>query len=189
MKLLLHTCCAPCLIGVLPSFTDSADTANTADFEITCFWFNPNIHPYTEYQSRLNAFTAFTQSNNINSHVANYYGLRTFLRVGADNIAELENPEKRCEFCYDWRMKECALLASENNFDAFSSTLSVSPYQNHAKIREAGEKYAGLYGVGFFYCDFRENFRAAQKRARENGIYMQKYCGCIFSEEERYLRY
>jgi len=172
MKLLLHTCCAPCLIGVLGGDYLTA--------EVSCFWFNPNIHPYTEYKSRLNALEIFARENNIDLIIKDYYGLREF-------ISKITSFYNRCGFCYDWRIRECALFASQNNFDAFSSTLLISPYQNHEKIKELGEKYAELYNIKFFYKDSRGSFRAGQKKARENNIYMQKYCGCIFSEEERYL--
>jgi predicted adenine nucleotide alpha hydrolase (AANH) superfamily ATPase len=173
MKLLLHTCCAPCLLGTLPS---------VKDFETSCFWFNPNIHPYAEYKSRLNALENFAQADNINLIIKDYYGLREF----TGNV--INNLDNKCGFCYDWRIKECAEYAAENHFDAFSASLLVSPYQNHEKIKETGEKYADLYNIKFYYGDFRGNFRDGQKKARENNIYMQKYCGCIFSEEERYLK-
>ena len=172
MKLLLHTCCAPCLIVALPFMKN---------FEVASFWFNLNIHPYTEYKSRLSALESFAGGNNINLIIKDYYGLREFAR------GVIANLEDKCGFCYDRRLGECAEFAAGNNFGAFSSSLLVSPYQNHEKIKETGEKYADLYNIKFFYADFRDNFRAGQKQARENNIYMQKYCGCIFSEEERYL--
>ena len=179
MKLLLHTCCAPCLIGTLTRITADAQCAH---LHISCLWFNPNIHPYTEYKSRLNALENFTHDNNINLIIKDDYGLREFTR----NI--INNLENKCGFCYDWRIKECAEIAVENDFDAFSSTLLISLYQNHEKIKEIGAEYARLYNIKFFYADCREHFRTGQKQARENNIYMQKYCGCIFSEEERYLK-
>lgn len=173
MKLLLHTCCAPCLIGTLPF---------VKDFDTSCYWFNPNIHPYMEYKSRLNALENFAHDNNINLIIKDDYGLRKFTRNVINNL------ENRCGFCYDCRIKACAEFASANHFNAFTSTLLVSPYQNHGKIKEICEKYADLYNITFFYGDFRDNFRAGQKKAREYNLYMQKYCGCIFSEEERYLK-
>ena len=174
MKLLLHTCCAPCLIGTLPFIK------NFENFE--CYWSNINIHPYTEYKSRLDALADYTSANNINLIIKDDYGLREFTRSVINNL------EDRCGFCYEARIKDCAEYAAANNFDSFGTTLLVSPYQNHEKIKQIGEKYAQLYNINFFYGDFRENFRAGQKQAREAGIYMQKYCGCIFSEEERYRK-
>ena len=170
MKLLLHTCCAPCLMGVLPLLSGIGDAVP--------YWFNPNIHPYTEYKSRLDALKNFAPD----AVIGDCYGLRGFVRNAP------ENGEKRCRFCYDWRVGECARFAGGNNFGAFSTTLLASPYQDHEKLRQIGEKYAELYKIKFLYVDFRGNFRAAQKQAREAGVYMQKYCGCVFSEEERYLQ-
>ena len=171
-KLLLHTCCAPCLIGTMPFLKD---------FDISCFWYNPNIHPYTEYKSRLGALIDYTEKNNINLIIRDYYGLVGFTRNVIDNLRD------RCVYCYDTRIGETVKYAKENGFDTFSTTLLVSPYQNHEKIKEICEKYAKESGLEFFYGDFRENFRDGQKSAREKNLYMQKYCGCIFSEQERYL--
>ena len=174
-KLLLHSCCAPCLMGTLP-------VIKMGDiFEVSCFWYNPNIHPYTEYKARFSAFVDYTAKNNINLIVRDHYGLVEFTKNVIDNLKE------RCSYCYTARLGETAKQAKQGGFDAFSTTLLVSPYQNHAQIKETGEKYAKEYGIKFFYGDFRANFREGQKAAREGGIYMQKYCGCIFSEEERFL--
>jgi len=176
-KLLLHTCCAPCLIGVLPSIE------KIGNCELSCFWYNPNIHPYTEYQSRLDALVDYTSRNNINLIVKDYYGLVEFTRNVINDL------NGRCGYCYGARIKETVRYAKENGFDMFSAALLVSPYQNHEKIKEVCEKYSEESGVEFYYADFRGNFREGQKSARENNIYIQKYCGCIFSEQERYNRY
>ena len=171
-KLLLHTCCAPCLIGTLPVIQ------KTGDFDVSCFWYNPNIHPYTEYKSRLDALVDYMPA----CIVKDYYGLVEFTRNVIDNLNE------RCLYCYDVRIKETVKYAKENNFDIFSTTLLVSPYQNHEKIKEICEKYSKEFGIDFLYADFRVNFREGQKSTREKNIYMQKYCGCIFSEQERYMK-
>jgi len=170
-KLLLHTCCAPCFIGT-KIFLE--------DFDISCFWFNLNIHPYTEYKSRLDALIDYTEKNNINLIVRDYYGLIDFVENVINNLRD------RCIYCYEKRIKITAEYAKEHGYDMFSSTLLVSPYQNHEKIKEICEKYSKEYNIEFYYDDFRKNFREGQKSARENNIYMQKYCGCIFSEQERY---
>lgn len=174
-KLLLHTCCAPCLVGTMPFIA--------GDVETTCFWYNLNIHPYLEYKSRLNALVLYASENNINLIISDYYGLVEFTKNVIDNL----DKGARCVYCYDARIKETAIYAKEHGFDMFSTSLLVSPYQNHEKIKEICEKYAVEFGVKFFYADFRANFRNGQKSARENNIYMQKYCGCIFSEQERFL--
>ena len=148
------------------------------DFNVTCFWYNPNIHPYTEYKSRLNALTDYVSD----VIVQDYYGLVEFTRNVINNL------DNRCGYCYETRIKETAKYAKEHGFDMFSTTLLVSPYQKHDKIKEVCEKYAEEFDVGFYYADFRVNFREGQKTAREKNIYTQKYCGCIFSEQERYIK-
>ncbi|MPN56298.1 Epoxyqueuosine reductase QueH [bioreactor metagenome] len=110
------------------------------------------------------------------------YGLRGFIR---QIYPDLEN---RCGVCYGMRAEAAAAYAAENGFDSFTTTLLISPYQNHALLCEIMEKTGKQYGVAFLSRDFRPYFREGQQKAREMGLYMQKYCGCIFSEEERYLK-
>ena len=90
--------------------------------------------------------------------------------------------------CYEMRLYAAAKTAKAEGFDSFTSSLFISPYQKHELMREVAERAAAEYGVTFLYRDFRPYFRAGQARARELGFYMQKYCGCVFSEEERYLK-
>ena len=95
---------------------------------------------------------------------------------------------RRCGHCYTVRLEQTARFAAENGFASFTSTLFVSPYQQHERMAEIAEEMARRYGVRFLYRDFRPGFRAGQQEARELGFYMQKYCGCVFSEEERYQK-
>ena len=113
--------------------------------------------------------------------VVNEYGLRQFVQNVADNI------DGRCGYCYRVRMEETARYAAEHGFDSFTTSLLISPYQNHEAIVAVARAMGQEYGVEFLYRDFRPLFRAGQDFAREHGFYMQKYCGCIFSEEDRYL--
>ena len=110
------------------------------------------------------------------------YGLRSFVKA-AENGAS----HQRCAFCYRLRLEKTAAVAAEKGYDAFSVSLLISPYQDHELLRETGEGLSARYGLAFFYRDFRPRFRQGQNQAREAGYYMQKYCGCIYSEEERYL--
>ena len=110
------------------------------------------------------------------------YGLREFVRHVADNI------DGRCTWCYEHRLEETARFAAENGFASFTTTLLASVYQRHELIAAAAERFAKEYGVQFLYRDFRPNFRDGNQRARELGFYMQKYCGCVFSEEDRYQK-
>ena len=175
MEVLLHTCCAPCSIKCI-------DVLQNENITPVLFWYNPNIHPYVEYKNRKNALSDYSKSKNIKIHAKDEYGLREFVK----NICpEFDN---RCEYCYRSRLEETARFASEQGYAGFSTTLLISPYQNHELIYETAKDMAKRYGVEFIYRDFRPYFREGQKIAREMEIYMQKYCGCIFSEEERYLK-
>ena len=146
------------------------------------FWYNPNIHPYTEYCSRRDSLRLFADQKKLLLFMEDEYGLRAFIK-GVENGAW----HQRCAYCYRLRLEKAAHYAAENAFDAFSTTLLISPYQKHELIKQTGEELAACYGIKFLYRDFRPLFREGQKQARAAGYYMQKYCGCIYSEEERYL--
>ena len=175
MNTLLHICCAPCA-------NQCIEVLQGDKLEVTGFWYNPNIHPFTEYRARRNTVREYLESIDVKLLEQNDYALRPFIREVADDIAN------RCGKCYEMRLFEAARQAKEGGFDSFTSSLFISPYQNHELMRETAERAASAYGVEFLYRDFRPYFRAGQDRARELGMYMQKYCGCVFSEEERYLK-
>jgi len=176
MKLLLHACCAPCSVYVIKYLRNN-------NIEPTVYWYNPNIHPYTEYKNRKETLEKYSKMINIETIFKDEYGLKEFTKNTANDI------ENRCiNYCYKIRLENTVKYAKENGYDAFSTTLLVSIYQKHEQIAEIGRQMAEKYGVEFFYHDFREGYREGQKEARELGLYMQKYCGCIYSEEERYLR-
>jgi predicted adenine nucleotide alpha hydrolase (AANH) superfamily ATPase len=179
MKLLLHCCCAPCSHTCVTAFRGEG-------IESELFWYNPNIHPYTEYRSRRDCLKEFAANEKLKLEMLDEYGLRFFLSAVFSEIEETKVPE-RCEKCYRMRLEKTASFAAEGGFSAFSTSLLISPYQDHDAIRRIGEEEAAKYGVDFFYRDFRPLFREGQRKARSMGFYMQKYCGCIFSEEERYL--
>jgi predicted adenine nucleotide alpha hydrolase (AANH) superfamily ATPase len=144
------------------------------------FWYNPNIHPYTEYRSRRDTLIKFAGDEGLELILEDEYGLRSFIAGVYSNL------ENRCAYCYRTRLERTAAIAAKHGYDYFSTTLLISPYQKHDAIRKIAGETAEKYGVPFFYRDFRPGFRDGQKQARERGFYMQKYCGCIFSEEERY---
>jgi predicted adenine nucleotide alpha hydrolase (AANH) superfamily ATPase len=176
VKLLLHCCCAPCTAACLDSLLGEGISP-------ALFWYNPNIHPYTEYRSRRDSFVRFGDSKKLELEMIDEYGLRTFIQ----GVSSIENsPGPRCVFCYRLRLEKAAAFAAERGFEAFGTSLLASPYQRHDAIRGLGGELARQYGVEFLYRDFRPHFRDGQKKAREEGLYMQKYCGCIFSEDERY---
>ena len=175
MKLLLHICCAPCSLMCI-------ETLRGDGLSPDGFWYNPNIHPFTEYRARRNCLREDAGTIDLPLIERDDYGLRPFVREVAEDIPG------RCVKCYEMRFFEAARQAKEGGFDSFTSSLFISPYQKHELMREVAERAAAEYGVQFLYRDFRPYFRAGQEFAREHGFYMQKYCGCIFSEEERYMK-
>ncbi|MBQ7341325.1 MAG: epoxyqueuosine reductase QueH [Oscillospiraceae bacterium] len=175
MKTLLHICCAPCA-------NQCIEVLRGEGMEVTGFWYNPNIHPFTEYRARRNCLREYAETISLPLIEKNDYALRPFVRTVAEDI------ENRCVKCYEMRLFETARTAKELGFDSFTASLFISPYQNHNLMMEVAQRAAEEYGVEFLYRDFRPYFKAGQERAKELGFYMQKYCGCVFSEEERYLK-
>ena len=174
MKLLLHTCCAPCSVYCI-------DSLRKEEIEPTVYWFNPNIHPYMEYKSRRDCLKEYTKNINVKAIFEENYGLDEFCK---NVIGDLQN---RClNYCYKVRLEQTAKYAKEHGYTHFSTTLLVSPYQNHEGLIKVANEMAEKYNVEFLYRDFRVGFREGQAKARELGLYMQKYCGCVFSEEMRY---
>ena len=174
MKLLMHTCCAPCSVYCI-------DRLRKEGIEPTVYWYNPNIHPYKEYEARRKCLREYTKSVNVNAIFEEDYGLKEFCK---NTINDLEN---RCtNYCYKVRLEKTVQYAKQNGYDTFTSTLFVSPYQKHEELKKICEELAEKYDMKFLYIDFRVGFREGQAKARELGLYMQKYCGCIFSEEMRY---
>lgn len=172
VKILLHICCAPCLIYPLEILRDTGHDV-CGDF------FNPNIHPYSEYQRRLAVLDAFAGQEGLRVMSRDAYPLAEFFR----RIAFRE--EDRCRYCYGMRLARTAALAKEGGFDAFTTTLLGSPFQKHDLIRAIGETVAGEQGIPFFYQDFRQGWSEGVRESKERGMYRQRYCGCIYSEKER----
>lgn len=175
METLMHTCCAPCSVSCIRQLREEG-------IEPVSFWYNPNIHPYQEYTARRDTLMAYAPAIGMKLIVREDYGLRDFCRAVCGDI------DHRCGRCYHIRLWETARYAAEHGYGSFTSTLFVSPYQNHELLRQTAEEAAEAYGVAFLYRDFRPGFRAGQQEARERGFYMQKYCGCVFSEEDRYRK-
>ena len=146
------------------------------------FWYNPNIHPWKEYQARRDCLLEYAPTIGMEVRVQEEYGLKEFVRRVAGDI------DRRCTYCYEHRLEGTAKYAADHGFSAYTTTLLASIYQQHELIAAAGVRYAKQYGVEFLYRDFRPNFRAGNQLAREKGFYMQKYCGCVFSEADRYQK-
>ena len=174
MKVLMHTCCAPCSVYCI-------DSLRAEGIEPTVFWFNPNIHPYMEYKARRDCLRDYIKLIGVSGIFVENYELEEFCKNVVDDI-----PNRCVNYCYRARISQTVKYARKHGFEAFTTTLLVSPYQKHDELRKVCEEMAEMAGVKFLYRDFRIGFRDGQKKARELGLYMQKYCGCIFSEKERY---
>ena len=171
MKLLLHTCCAPCAIYPVK-------IAKEEGFEVTGFFYNPNIHPLSEYVRRIKEAKKYFQREKLK--------LISAKRNVADFFANIkENVPKRCFACWDMRLGKTVEVAKREGFDAFTTTLLASPYQDHAAVKEICERLFKKNGIKFYYRDFRMGFKEAHRYARKRGMYCQNYCGCVFSLVER----
>lgn len=172
-KILVHTCCAPCFIAPYNKLKAEGK-------EVGAYWFNPNIHPLLEYQKRRNTLREFCEKESIAYIEENRYGLVPFL------LETLKDISLRCEYCYEVRLDMVAKAALMNGFEAFSTTLLYSKYQKHELIIHTAKTMADKYGIEFYYEDWRSLWQEGIRLSKQEGMYRQQYCGCIFSEEERY---
>jgi predicted adenine nucleotide alpha hydrolase (AANH) superfamily ATPase len=175
MKLLLHICCAPCAIYPM-------DVLRQDGVSITGFFYKHNIHPYTECMKRQNTLEEYAAHINLHVIYQKGYDLEGFLRKAAFR------EENRCAVCYHDRLNATAGLAAHGKFDAFSTTLLYSKFQRHELIREIGESVGKTIGIPFLYQDFRLGWKTGIEESRRMGMYRQPYCGCIYSEKERYFK-
>jgi epoxyqueuosine reductase len=173
MKHLLHTCCGPCLLFPLKVLQEKGHT-------VTGFFYNPNIHPYTEYKKRLSSLVQLSESENIPLIIGGDYSFDDYIR------RVVFNEERRCSICYDLRLEATVLYAKQNGFSSFSTTLLYSKFQNHSLIKEKCSYLSEHYGILFVYDDFRLGWQEGVDLAIEKNLYRQPYCGCIYSEQERY---
>ncbi|MBL4902136.1 MAG: epoxyqueuosine reductase QueH [Desulfocapsa sp.] len=173
MKLLLHVCCAPCSTYTLGKLREQ-------NIDVSGYFYNPNIHPYREFRKRLATLREFAAVQDFPLEIVSEYGLTEYLRK------VVFHEKLRCMICYDMRLEKTALQALKSGADAFSSTLLYSKYQNHETITKIGKQVADKYGVEFYYDDFREGWQEGIDKAIEMDLYRQPYCGCIYSEQERY---
>ncbi len=172
-RLLIHACCGPCLLEPLDALSADAD-------DVAIIFANPNIHPAEEYERRRDTLLAYAQPLGIDVIEVAYDPAAWVAAVGPLARAGAA----RCRACYILRLGQAATYAAENGFDAFATTLSVSPYQNAEAIREEGELAAVAAGVRYMHRDFRERYPEATRRSRELGMYRQNYCGCVLSDVE-----
>ncbi|MDD5059952.1 MAG: epoxyqueuosine reductase QueH [Candidatus Omnitrophica bacterium] len=173
MDILLHICCGPCLIYPFSVLREK--------FKVQGFYYNPNIYPQEEYAKRKDALGVLEEYFKLPVIYPDY--------CQSDYFSCLEGKDcqvrpRRCEICYNLRLKKTAQYAIDNGYKVFSTTLLVSPYQDHQLLKKCGLRLAQESGLEFYYEDFRPGFKEAQLEAKTIGIYRQKYCGCKFSIED-----
>ncbi len=204
MNILLHVCCSNCSLYPIKIL-------RSGNHDFTGFWFNPNIQPYDEYQARLASLKKLSDLWHVDIHYLEEYKPQEFFQalnitdnnllshfdLNGSNSSNDSNSSSyfdipptplRCKSCYQLRLEKTAEEAKKGGFDAFTTTLLISPYQDFEQIRETGNKLAEKYNVMFHMEDFRPFFRDAMNLAKELDLYRQKYCGCIFSREERFKK-
>ena len=175
-KVVLHICCAPCLAGPLKLLRDEG-------LEVTGFFYNPNIHPLIEFRRRLKALKVFRESDDAPMVFCEEYGLEEFLREVYDKAS---SPPERCRNCYKLRLTATAATAKKLEARAFTTTLLASRHQDHEMIRNTGAEIGESQGIEFLYRDMRPTCGLSDDTARRRHLYRQSYCGCVFSEFERY---
>jgi len=174
-NLLIHTCCGPCA-------TYTVEHWRAQKLEVAGLAFNPNIHPFMEHQQRLESLKKFAES----------VAMPLFIPVGYDMVGFLRRvvgkEGDRCIECFKMRLTQTAATAKEKGFDAFTTTLLISPHQKHNLLKQVGEAVSQEQKISFLYADLRSGFTESRRLSKEMGLYRQQYCGCIYSEWERYTR-
>ena len=172
-RVLLHICCGPCATYVVARLRERGA-------DVSGYWYNPNIHPYGEHKRRRDALAGFAEAVDLPVIWQPGYGMTDFMR----EVCGHERYRERCAICYRIRLEQTARTASERGYDAFTTTLLISPYQDVDAIRRIGRELGGVHGVSFYVENFRRGFAEHHRMARKHGLYMQRYCGCLYSEWE-----
>ena len=172
-RLLLHVCCGPCA-------TYTVDHLRGLGFEVTGYWYGPNIHTFSEHERRREGLATLAADVDLPVIWEPGYEMPTYLRL----VAATAGRPARCRICYRLRLARTARTAGAGGFDAYSTTLLISPYQDVETIRAIGEEEGAAWGVRFYFEDLRRGFAEHHRLAREHGLYRQRYCGCVYSEWE-----
>lgn len=182
--LLLHSCCAPCSSYVLEYLSEY--------FAITVFYYNPNIYPETEYALRVEEQKRLIEqlpAKHPISLIEGHFDPKEFYQAvkGLEHIPE---GGERCHACFRLRLNETAKLAAGQNFDYFTTTLTISPLKNAPKLNAIGEELAAAYGIRWLPSDFKKKngYKRSTELSAEYGLYRQDYCGCVFSKREQEIR-
>lgn len=172
-RLLVHVCCATCYLGI------AQDLAGRG-LEFEGYFFNPNVHPLLEFRKRLKAGRVLAHDAKLAISFEEEYGLVEWLR------AVVGREDERCEVCYRMRLERTAREAHARGFAGFTTTLLASPHQKHDRVRQLGDEAGRKFAVEFVYHDWRSTHESGCEEARRRSLYRQQYCGCIYSESERY---
>ena len=172
-KVLLHTCCAPCTTYVHKNLLEE-------DYDVTGFFYNPNIHPYTEYDKRITTMRLYALEKDFPVVYIDDYDIENYFDI------IFKKGDKRCFYCYMLRLEKTAAYAKQNGFSAFTTTMLLSPYQDQNLLQEAGDLVSKKINIPFLYKDFRSGYKESIEISKEMNLYRQKYCGCIYSERDRF---
>jgi predicted adenine nucleotide alpha hydrolase (AANH) superfamily ATPase len=172
-RILLHICCAPCS-------TYTAIRLGELGFEVTGYWYNPNIHPFSEHERRRETLVKYAQEIDLPVIWEPGYEIVAFMRA----IHDREAFGVRCKICYRMRLARAVQVAAQGGFDALTTTLLISPYQNQQAIQAIGQAEAAAQGIDFFFENFRRGWSEHHRMTHEHDLYSQRYCGCVYSEWE-----
>jgi len=172
-RLLVHSCCAHCAAYTVEHWREQG-------YETSAFWYNPNIHPYTEHQQRLEAMQTLALEMGLPLITAEGYDIIDYFRQVVGHEAE------RCRHCFKLRLSKTAEAAKEMGFDAFTTTLLISPHQKHDLLKGIGDEVGGEKGIDFLYADLRKRYSDSRRLTKPLELHRQQYCGCVYSEWERY---
>ena len=172
-SVLIHSCCAHCAAYTVGYWRQQG-------YGVSALWYNPNIHPYTEHQCRLEAMKSLAQDMNVPLIVTEGYDIIDYFRKVVGHEAE------RCQHCFGLRLSKTAELAHQMGFDAFTTTLLISPHQKHDLILEVGNELAWEKELDFLYADLRKRYSDSRRMTKGLNLHRQQYCGCVYSEWERY---
>lgn len=173
MKVLVHVCCAHCAAYTVEHWRKEGH-------EVGGLWYNPNIHPFLEHQNRLESIKTLSEKLDLPLIITDGYDVIEYFRRVAGH------EDERCGYCFEMRLRKTAETAREKGYDAFTTTLLISPHQKHELIIETGNKVAAETGVAFLYADLRKRYSDSRHITKPMELYRQQYCGCLYSEWERY---
>ncbi|MCL2679181.1 MAG: epoxyqueuosine reductase QueH [Dehalococcoidia bacterium] len=176
MKLLVHACCAHCTAYTIEYWRKQGHA-------VTAVWYNPNIHHFTEHNLRLEAMSGMALALSFQLVVIAGYDFKEYFRRVAGDEAD------RCRHCFDMRLDRVAAKAAEDGFEAFTTSLLISPHQKHELVNQSGEKASARSGVAFLSADLRKRYSDSRRITKPLELYRQQYCGCIYSEVERYTEW